>query len=59
MDQADGNVQVLVQIAAEEVAGRGETADRLRAALDPLALEVVQRRLACPAVGTLIRRILG
>ena len=44
MDQADGNIEILEQLAAEEVAGRRETADRLRAALDPAAVEVVLRR---------------
>jgi hypothetical protein len=42
VDQADRNVERLLQVAAEEVGDAGEAADSVGAALDPLA---AQRRL--------------
>ena len=44
MNQSDRHVEGLLQIAAEEIADRGEAADRRRTALHPLAGHIRLRR---------------
>jgi len=45
IDQADGLLELLVQFTAEEVPGGGEAGNGFGAALDPLTLAVLLRRL--------------